>query len=202
MKLPADAVLPSGALIARACVPLQLRKLPMRLVARLSLATFMAFSTLTSAHAADPSTPVKELLDAMMINAAGEKEFDDYFSEDRLGRLYSDDFLKTYRAAWKKQEADENGGYLLGYDPLLMAQDGCPIKDLSLETADDQGGYVPVAARFKAFYCLNDEYKDQVELRQFILVEKNGAFVVDDIQSVVNGKVDRSVKADLEALSK
>ncbi|MFM2282142.1 MAG: hypothetical protein RLZZ444_4373 [Pseudomonadota bacterium] len=166
------------------------------------LALFLALAFVNPAAAADASAPAKELLEIMVGSASDAGGDSDYFSEDRLNRLYSDEFAKLYRAAWKKQESDENGGYLLGYDPITMAQDGCPIKDLSIETLDDQGGWLPVIARFKAFYCFSDDNKDKVEIRQFIMVPKGDGWVIDDIQSVVNNRVEGSVKTNLEELSK
>jgi hypothetical protein len=151
--------------------------------------------------AADASTPVKEIMEAAMHNAADEGEHDDYFSKERLGQLYSKAFVKTYKAAWKKQESEENGGYLLGSDPITFAQDGCPFKNLSIETMGERDGWTPVAARFEAFYCLGDSYKGQVNTVQFIVLKEKGHYVIDDIQNIVDGKVADSIKTQLEALS-
>jgi len=167
-----------------------------RLIAALAL-SLIAGHTL----AADASTPVKEIMDAAMHNAADAKDYDDYFSAERLGRLYSKAFVKTYKAAWKKQESDENNGYLLGSDPITFAQDGCPFKNLSIGTLDERDGWTPVGARFEAFYCLGDNYKDQVSTVQFIVLKEKGRYVVDDIQNIVDGKVADSIKTQLEALS-
>jgi len=151
--------------------------------------------------AADASTPVREIIDAASHNAASPDEYEDYFSDDRLGRIYSEAFIDVYRAAWKKQEADENNGYLLGADPILNAQDGCALKDLSIETAEPRDGWTPVYARYKAFYCLNTESKDLVTDAQFMVVKQSGGFVIDDIQHIKDGEMTNSLRQTLASLA-
>jgi hypothetical protein len=161
----------------------------------------MLFPTIAAAGD-DPAAPVKEILGASDHNAAGPAEYEDYFSEDRLGRIYSRGFADLYRAAWKAQEADENSGYLLDADPILNAQDGCALKDLSIETAPERDGWTPVAARFKAFYCLNPDSKDLVTVVQFVVIRQGTDYVIDDIQHIDKGKVSDSLRQTLEILSK
>ena len=104
--------------------------------------------------------------------------------------------------AWKKQESAENGGYLLDADPITFSQDGCPLKDLSIETMDERDGWTPVGARFKAFYCLDEVYNPKESITQFVVLKEDGRFVIDDIQKIAEGKVAESIKSQLEILSK
>ena len=150
----------------------------------------------------DPAVPVREIIKAADHNAAGPAEYEDYFSKDRLSRLYSEGFSQQYRAAWKAQEADENNGYLLGSDPVLNAQDGCALKDLSIATEKSTGGRTPVTARFKAFYCLNPQDKDVETVVRFVVVRQGKRFVIDDIQHVEKGKLSNSLRQTLEELSR
>ena len=153
--------------------------------------------------AADPADPVRELLKAADHNNQPDvSAYEDYFSDDRLGRLYSKGFVAIYRAAWKAQDSDNNSGYLLDADPITAAQDGCPFKNLAIAPPQSENGKSVVEARFQSLYCLGDDYKNTVTTVRFQLVEQDGAFVIDDIQQIEDGKLGYSLKSNLEALAK
>ncbi|MCV3765304.1 hypothetical protein [Rhizobium sp. TRM95796] len=171
------------------------------------------FNAVTTAALFTPkkaSAGPKELMEAaagssddMAAARKTDEEASNYFSERRLGKLYTQSFVNLYRAAWKKQEADENGGYLLGADPVIGGQDNCPLKDLSIETKDPDFIYVDVIARFRAVYCFGNPGDDKrVTTVKFVTILEGGAFKIDDIQHMDGEKVVSSLKADLEALGK
>jgi hypothetical protein len=132
-----------------------------------------------------------------------DEQDSDYFSEDRLARLYTRSFVNAYRAAWTKQEAGENGGYLLGADPIVGGQDSCPFKDLSIEVMKPQSIYVYVVARFRASYCFgNPSDEKRVTTVNFSTILEHGTFKIDDILHLEGNKVVSSLKGDLDALAK
>jgi hypothetical protein len=169
------------------------------------------FNAVTTAAVFTPkkaSAGPKELLEAAAIKSRdtgeGAKIDEDainYFSKKRLDRLYSRSFVNLYRAAWKKQESDENGGYLLGSDPVTGGQDSCPMKDLKIETMDPDFIYVNVIARFRVVYCFgNPGDEKRVTTLKFVTILEDGAFKIDDILQLDGDKVKYSLKDELKAL--
>jgi hypothetical protein len=133
----------------------------------------------------------------------GDEDATNYFSKKRLNRLYSTSFVNLYRAAWKKQQADENGGYLLDSDPIIGGQDSCPMKDLKIQTMDPDFVYVNTIARFRAAYCFgNPGDAKRVTTVKFVTILEGGAFKIDDIQQMDGDKVTSSVKDTLQELAK
>jgi hypothetical protein len=171
------------------------------------------FSAVTTAAVFTPkkaSAGPKELLEAaagssedIAATKKPDEQDSDYFSEKRLARLYTQSFVNAYRAAWTKQEAGENGGYLLGADPIVGGQDSCPFKDLTVETMDPQFIYVYVVARFRASYCFGNPGDDKrVTTVNFVTILEDGVFKIDDILHLDGDKVISSVKGDLTELAK
>jgi hypothetical protein len=169
------------------------------------------FNAVTTAAVFTPkkaSAAAKELLEATYAKTQdtgdGAKTDEDavnYFSKKRLNRLYTTSFVNLYRAAWKKQESDENGGYLLGSDPIIGGQDSCPMKDLKIETKDPDFIYVNTIARFRAAYCFGNPGDDKrVTTVRFVTILEGGVFKIDDIQQMDGDKATTSLKDELKAL--
>lgn len=169
------------------------------------------FNAVTTAAVFTPKKAAagpKELLEAAALKSrdtggGSESDFEtiNYFSKKRLDRLYSTSFVNLYRAAWKKQESDENSGYLLGSDPVIGGQDSCPIKDLKIETRKPDFVYVNIIARFRAVYCFgNPGDEKRVTTVKFVTILENGVFKIDDIQHLDGDKVEYSLKDELKAL--
>lgn len=156
-----------------------------------------------SALAADPTAPVKEVINVAAGNWAGEAASDDdVFSDDRLKRLFSVDFAKAYHEASKHPAYDlpegETTGSPFDYDPIAGGQDGCNFENIRIE--DDGDGQV--TALFNNHQCFGDDpaYKEDRVLIFHVKTE-NGRQVIDDIFPVENGNSSSSIKNDLKVIA-
>lgn len=170
----------------------------MRLVATAAVVIFAAFS----AQAADPTAPVREVIEVTAGNWTDSPTNEDVFSEERLKRLFSADFVKVYREASKHPAYDppegETTGSPFGYDPIARGQDGCPFENIRIE--DDGDGQV--TALFNNRKCFGDapEYKEDTVLI-FHVEEEGGRQVIDDIYQVVNFESGQSMKEELKEIA-
>lgn len=144
------------------------------------------------AHAGDPVTPVKEIMDLETLSWGENTDTDesldtDIFSAARLGRIYSKDFAAKYAAASKFPAYDtEDGapGSPFDYDVITSSQDGCPLEDLSIKTVGTKDGVADVLVSFRLWGCADDaEQKKQVSEVHFSVIEEGGHEVIDDIAS-------------------
>src|SRR5262249_7856993 len=96
---------------------------------------------------AAPIDPVRSLLDAASHNFAQRQDaVMDYFSRERLGSLYSQDFVARYKAAAAlKQNGDDN---VLYHDMLTYNSGGCPFKDLRIDVGPTVNGVTEIRAAF------------------------------------------------------
>ena len=131
----------------------------------------------------DNSTgPVDEVMAVTVANWSGEAAPETLFSDDRLHRLFSEDFRRLYAEA--QENTDEDSVEPFGYDVVVNAQDGCPIEDLTISTTDTGKNQADVMARFRFLACLGDDDRDQVfSETRFKLVEEDGQIKIDDIIS-------------------
>lgn len=154
-----------------------------------------------TALAADPTEPVKEVMAAVTTNWADEgAEFQDYFSEDLLTRLYSADFIARYRKAAATPFAQEMGSPF-DWDVITNGQEGCPLENLTIAIGAAKDGTSDVVARFQNFTCfgLEQEYQVYTEAH-FLVVEENGRPVIDDIVTSSDGDT-MSLKAEMDAIA-
>lgn len=136
------------------------------------------------AVAADATAPVDEIMAVTAANWSEDGgEFQELFSEDRLQRLYSRDFVALFRAASKSEFAQE-AGTPFDYDVIVNAQDGCPLQDVSVAEGPGEGDVTVVVARYRFMTCMGDtpDFQAFSETR-FDVVEEDGRAVVDDIRS-------------------
>ncbi|MEW5423207.1 hypothetical protein [Amorphus sp. 3PC139-8] len=137
-----------------------------------------------TASAADPTAPVKEIMTATEANWAEDgSEFQNLFSEDRLNRLYSEEFVALFRKASDNAFAQE-AGTPFDYDVIVNAQDGCPLEDVTIKPQSSASGRTVVVARFKSTTCFGDDpdFQKATETR-FEVVEDGGHAVIDDIRT-------------------
>ena len=150
----------------------------------LVLATLFSLTAAAAAFAADMTAPVKVVMDITAGNWAeseGEAEYRDLFDEAQLGRLYSRDFVEKYRAAAKFPAYDE-GTSPFDYDVIAGGQDGCPLKDVTIEQKGQEGAATEVDATFKNRTCFGDDAEyQQAATVKFMVVEESGKPVIDDI---------------------
>ena len=156
-----------------------------------------------TALAADPTAPVREVIDVTAGNWKSENPTsEDVFSKDRLARLFSADFAAAYAEASKHPAYDPPEGETTGspfdYDPIAGGQDGCEFKDIRVE--DDGDGQV--AALFNNMACMGDDpanKEDRVLL--FHVKEEGGRPVIDDLYVVVDGNSGESFKDELRKIA-
>ncbi|WP_245408849.1 MULTISPECIES: hypothetical protein [Rhizobium] len=152
------------------------------------------------ALAVDMTAPVREIVEATARNweegASGTEE--EVFSEDRLKRLFSAEFVAAFRAASKNPPYDipegETTGFPFDYDPIAQGQDGCPFKNIRIE--DDGDGQV--TALFDNRSCSSDAAGAADTVLIFHVETENGRAVIDDIYPVVDGNSGNSIKQDLK----
>lgn len=155
----------------------------------------------TSALAADVLAPVREVMSATEANwQEGASEFQDIFAEDRLVRLFSKDFVQRYRKASETEYAKESGSPF-SYDVVVNAQDGCPLRNVTLTPGPARNGATDVVARFQGLACFgpDQEYQAYTETR-FSVITEDGKPVIDDIISTMDGSA-LSIKSELDALA-
>ena len=108
----------------------------------------LASCAVSVAVAADTAAPVNEIMrEAVKGWAEDAQTGEDYFSEARLQRIYSQDFAKAYREAAKFPAYDE-GDSPFDYDVIVSGQDSCSIKDLNVSAGPDVEGKSDVAVTF------------------------------------------------------
>lgn len=165
-------------------------------------AAFAALFLAASASlAADVTAPVREVVEATARNWEGEgSHSEDVFSEDRLGRLFSESFGEAFVAASKNPPYDladgETTGFPFSYDPIAQGQDGCPFEDIRIE--DDGDGQVTALFKNRSCFGEDAEYQQDTVLIFHVVTEK-GQPVIDDIYPVENGESGQSIKQELKA---
>ncbi|WP_275782847.1 hypothetical protein [Pararhizobium gei] len=155
--------------------------------------------TAVSVQAADAVAPVREIMQAA-VNGWSEdpQPGEDYFSEARLTRLYSNDFATAYRAA-AKFPAYEEGDSPFDYDVIVSGQDSCSLKDLAITPGAAINGRSDVTVTFDNTHCFGERAADwKPSELHFIVVEQAGTAVIDDI--VRSGDAG-SLKSEMQAIA-
>jgi hypothetical protein len=159
-------------------------------------AAVMAFASATPAFAADPTGPVREIIETASRNwSADSTKLDDYFSKERLERLFSAEFAAVYQSA-ERRVAARGGTVVLDHDPIIYVQDGCPLKNIAYLIMKERNGKIQVDVRFTMTGCL-DGQTDSDEERQFSVIREGRRFVIDDMFRVEDGKPVGSLKDEV-----
>ncbi|MGR6469158.1 hypothetical protein [Rhizobium sp. PAMB 3182] len=104
----------------------------------------------------------------------------DYLSDEWLDRDFSAGIAKLYREGSKT--AAEKDEPFIDYEPVIGAQDFCPLKDVDVKLAGEKDGVYDVVASFKAESCFGDDGDSKsVTQTHFRVIEENGKPVIDDI---------------------
>ena len=159
----------------------------------------LACAAFSTAQAADPAAPVNEIMQEAVKGWAEEPQpSEDYFSEARLGRIYSQEFAKTYREAAKFPAYDE-GDSPFDYDVIVSGQDSCSIKDLSVTAGPEADGKSDVKVTFDNSHCFGERASDwKPSELHFMVIEEDGKAVIDDI--VRTGETG-SLKGELQGIA-
>jgi hypothetical protein len=163
------------------------------------LLVLLACCAFSTAHAADPVAPVNEVMQEAVKGWAEEPQSgEDYFSEARLGRIYSQDFAKAFYAAAKFPAYDESDSPF-GYDVIVSGQDSCSIKDLSVIAGPQTDGRSDVTVTFDNTHCFGERAVDwKPSELHFMVIEEGGKAVIDDI---VRTGESGSLKVELQGIA-
>ena len=159
------------------------------------IAAAMAFP----AMAADAVAPVTEIMQEAVKGWAEEPQAgEDYFSQSRLDRIYSREFVTAYRAA-AKFPAYDGGDSPFDYDIIVSGQDSCTLKDLSITPGPQTEGRTDVTVTFDNTHCFGERAADwKPSELHFLVVEEDGHAVIDDILHTGEGG---SLKAELQGIA-
>lgn len=160
---------------------------------RIAFAAIAALLPL-SAHAASAADPVQRIIDLAKgrWETTENNNTPDYF--DQLNRDFSKSFAKVYKEA-TKYPAYDGGDSPFDYDVITSSQDGCPLKDIKVESEGENGGVTVVDASFRLMDCAEDAAsKAKVSELKFDVITEKGQPVINDIhRKTDDGKWDSLV---------
>lgn len=143
----------------------------------------MAFAGISTAcFAADATAPVKVIMDIAQKSFSGGSTDDWYFDEAHL-KLFSENFVKTYREAEKHPayDTDTGVGSPFDYDVIVMGQDSCELKKIKITAGEAVDGTTPVNVSFNNKSCMEGAEAKDISHLTFVVVEEGGKAVIDDI---------------------
>jgi hypothetical protein len=154
-------------------------------------------------QAADIPAPVQQVMDATVSNWAGEDtDWIDIFGPERLGQLYSKDFVAKYQEAAKHPAVDD-GISPFDYDVIVGGQDACPLEDIKMMPQKAAGGQDEIVVSFRAMACAEGEEAQAVSTVRFELVTEAGRTLIDDIMlEDAETKATSSLKAAMDDIAK
>ncbi|AJY48069.1 hypothetical protein TM49_09210 [Martelella endophytica] len=156
---------------------------------------------LATSVAAAPEDPVREVMSVTVSNWAGDAPFQDLFSQERLDRLFSDDFKAAYARAMTTPDAEEMGTPF-DYDVVVNAQDGCPLRDVTIAPAVSEGDATVVDVRFRFLTCSGEPPANQAwSETQFVIVDEAGKDRIDDIIATNPEGMTLSARDQLDAVT-
>lgn len=167
----------------------------------------IAFSLIsTFAAAADATDPVRQVMKVTEDNwNTVDSEWKYIFDADPLARLFSRKFQTAYAEAAKHPayETENNQpGDPFGYDVITSSQDGCPLQEVTTNSAPGANGMTDVTVTFKMWTCVDEaDVKDSVSEVHFDVIDEDGKPVIDDIHRVADGERD-SVVEEMQSIAK
>lgn len=122
---------------------------------RIAFLTAVAVLLPLSAHAASATDPVQRIIDLAKGHweTTENNNTPDYF--DQLDRDFSKSFAEVYREATKYPALDGSDSPF-DYDVITSSQDGCPLKDIKVDSEGAKGGVTVVDASFRLMDCVGD----------------------------------------------
>lgn len=159
-----------------------------------------------SAHAADATQPVRDIMAVATALWSGEEGTDaDYFDAGHIGD-FSAELRALYAEASKHPayDTDEATGSPFDYDPIISGQDGCALENLDIGVAGKAGSATDVVARFKRFTCFegnSDAERNAVSEVHFRVIVEKGRPVIDDV-SMGEGDDHYSLAETMKAIVK
>lgn len=155
-------------------------------------AAILALLSLASpALADDIPSPIHEVMDVTTTFwSVKEPKLGSIFSEDRLKRLYSADFVKLYRAAMK-HPIYQNGDTPFDFDVIVQAQDSCTPDKIDMHLFEAHGPMRQYEVSFAHFGCFDGGDPNERTAIYIDIIQQDGRDVIDDIATYEdNGKKD------------
>jgi hypothetical protein len=134
----------------------------------------------TSARAEDIPLPVHEVMDVTTDFWSAKMPKQSIFSEDRLQRLYSADFVRHYRAAMK-HPIYQNGDTQFDFDVIVQAQDRCMPEDIDMHLSRTAGAKREYEISFARLGCFDGGDPKERTTIYVDIINKDGRDVIDDI---------------------
>lgn len=158
---------------------------------RLVFVAALALTVAGPALANDIPAPIRELMEVTTVFwSPTEPKLGSIFSEDRLKRLYSADFVRLYRAAMK-HPIYTNGDTPFDFDVVVQAQDSCTPEDIDMHLFEKQGGVREYEVSFARLGCFDGGDPKERTSIYIDVVSEGGRDVIDDIATYeANGKKD------------
>jgi hypothetical protein len=143
--------------------------------------TIFALLAAGPAFADDIPAPIHELMKVTTVFwSTAEPKLGSIFSEDRLKRLYSADFVRLYRAAMQ-HPIYPNGDTPFDFDVIVQAQDSCTPGNIDMHLFETQGGTREYEVSFARLGCFDGGDPKERTTIYFDIVSEGGRDVIDDI---------------------
>lgn len=133
----------------------------------------------------DVTAPVREVLAVInkILPSRNKSQARDYFSEDHLTRLFSEEFGNLYR--W----SIDMYYLVLKHDEITGTKNVCPTPKLDIEQVERPDAEWDVVTRFQHESCLENQNKPgAISKIVFQVIEENGRPVIDDILAYQDDK--------------
>lgn len=162
---------------------------------RSGAAVVLALLAAAPASAGDIPAPIREVMDVTEVFWSPKTpKLGSIFSEDRLARLYSRNFVRLYRAAMR-HPIYENGDTPFDFDVIVQAQDSCTPEKIDMHLFSIAGATREYEVSFARLGCFDGGDPNERTTIYFDIITENGRDVIDDIATYeVTGKKD-STKA-------
>jgi hypothetical protein len=143
------------------------------------------------ALADDIPAPIREVMEVTTVFwSPKEPKLGSIFSEDRLKRLYSADFVRHYRAAMNRP-IYPNGDTPFDFDVIVQAQDSCTPENIDMHLFKSESRRREYEVSFAHFGCFDGGDPKERTTIYFDIVSEGGHDVIDDIATYEgNGKKD------------
>jgi len=142
------------------------------------------------AFADDIPAPIHEVIDVTTDFWSVKMPKQSIFSEERLQRLYSKDFVTLYRAAMK-HPIYENGETPFDFDVIVQAQDSCTPENIDMHLFKTSGAVREYEVSFARLGCFDGGDPKERTTIYIDIVKQDGRDVIDDIVTYEDsGKAD------------
>jgi len=158
-------------------------------------AILVLVSLASPALADDIPAPIHEVMDVTTTFwSVKQPKLGSIFSEDRLKRLYSTDFVKLYRAAMK-HPIYENGETPFDFDVIVQAQDSCTPEKIDMHLFQTTSTAREYEISFANFGCFDGGDPNQRTTIYIDVTTEGGRDVIDDIATYEDSGKKDAIKA-------